>query len=53
MVGIAKHEETLEDMVAYRALYGDRELWVRPLSAFIETVEVGGVSMPRFVRVDT
>lgn len=48
VIGIARHSETEEEMVVYRTLYGDYDLWVRPLAMFIETVEVGGESLPRF-----
>lgn len=51
VIGIAKHSETLEDMVVYRALYGDGGLWVRPLSMFGEMVEVDGRQVPRFEYV--
>ncbi len=47
-IGIAKHSETLEDMVVYRALYGDGGLWVRPVSMFSETVTVRGKQTKRF-----
>ena len=48
VIGIAKHSETLEEMVVYRALYGDGCLWVRPASMWEETVTVNGVQNPRF-----
>ncbi|MFZ2205035.1 MAG: DUF1653 domain-containing protein [Minisyncoccia bacterium] len=48
VIGVAKHSETLEDLVVYRALYGENELWVRPLKMFLETVEVEGKQIPRF-----
>lgn len=48
VIGVAKHSETLEEMVVYRALYGERELWVRPLKMFNEEVEVNGKKVPRF-----
>ena len=48
VIGIAKHSETLEEMVVYQGLYGEGELWARPLKMFTEEVEVGGKKVPRF-----
>ncbi len=48
VIGIAKHSETEEDLVVYRALYGECGLWVRPLEMFQGKVEVKGKSIPRF-----
>jgi hypothetical protein len=44
----ARHSETEESMVVYRALYGERGLWVRPKAMFLEAVEVDGSEVPRF-----
>ena len=38
VLALAKHSETLEDLVVYRALYGEGAVWVRPLSMWLETV---------------
>lgn len=51
VIGIAKHSETLEPMVVYRALYGTGELWVRPAAMWNETVERDGVTYQRFTYV--
>ena len=48
VIGSARHSETLEDMVIYKALYGDFGIWVRPLKMFLEDVEVGGKIQKRF-----
>ena len=48
LVGIAKHSETLEPMVVYRALYGDGGLWVRPAAMWSETVDRADYHGPRF-----
>ena len=48
---VATHSETMEPMVVYRALYGDRGIWVRPASMWNETVTRDGVSSPRFAYV--
>lgn len=48
LLEIATHSETLEQMVVYRALYGDRGIWVRPASMWSETVEKDGYIGPRF-----
>ena len=50
--GFAKDSETLEEMVVYRALYGDGGLWVRPAKMFFETVERNGRTMKRFEPVE-
>jgi hypothetical protein len=50
VLGLARHSETLEVLVVYRAGYGDKGLWVRPLSMFLESVEVDGARKPRFTR---
>lgn len=48
VLGVAKHSETLEELVVYQAQYGEKGLWVRPLSMFLEEVEVNGKKVPRF-----
>ena len=51
VIGIAKHSETLEEMVVYRALYGEHGLWVRPASMWNETVERDGKIYQRFMYI--
>lgn len=51
VIGIAKHSETLEEMVVYQQLYGDYAFWVRPKTMFFERVIVNGESVPRFELV--
>ena len=48
VLGVARHSETEEDFVVYRALYGDHGLWIRPMAMFLETVVVAGLPYPRF-----
>lgn len=48
VIGVARHSETLEEFVVYRALYGDHGLWIRPRAMFVETVEVDGRRISRF-----
>jgi hypothetical protein len=48
VLGVARHSETLEEVVVYRALYGERGLWVRPLTMFTENVDLAGKPVPRF-----
>ena len=52
VIGTARHSETLEEMVVYRALYGDGGLWVRPAAMWTEQVERDGYCGPRFRRVE-
>ena len=51
VIGLAKHSETLDAMVVYRALYGKNELWVRPASMWNEEVNVGGTMIKRFTYI--
>jgi hypothetical protein len=48
VLGTARHSETLEPLVVYQALYGERGLWVRPAAMFAESVTVDGACVPRF-----
>ncbi|HEX2952426.1 MAG TPA: DUF1653 domain-containing protein [Bacillota bacterium] len=52
VLGVAKHSETLEEYVVYRALYGEGGLWVRPAAMFLEEVVVDGRKMPRFAYIE-
>ncbi len=52
VIGVARHSETLEETVVYRALYGEREIWVRPAKMWSETVEVNGKAVPRFSPIE-
>ena len=49
---VAKHSETEEPMVVYRALYGDGGVWVRPASMWNEMVERDGKTVRRFTRIE-
>lgn len=48
---IARHSETTEPMVVYRALYGEGDVWVRPLPMFLDTVTRDGETKPRFEEI--
>ncbi len=49
---LARHSETEEWMVVYKALYGEEGMWVRPYEMFVERVEVDGVMVSRFEFVE-
>jgi hypothetical protein len=49
---VAKHSETLEELVVYQALYGEMGIWVRPLKMFMELKEVNGELVYRFDEID-
>ena len=51
VLGLVRHSETLEVMVLYQALYGTQGLWVRPRAMFMETVQHGAATEPRFARI--
>ena len=50
VVGTVRHSETLEPMTLYRALYGERGLWVRPAAMFNDYVVMDGIRQARFQR---
>lgn len=54
VLGVAKHSETLEDLVVYISLYENdlASMWVRPIKMFTENVVVDGKSVPRFRKLD-
>lgn len=51
VLGVARHSETEEELVVYRALYGDFGLWVRPVSMWNETVERDGKTFRRYTYI--
>ena len=53
VLGCARHTETEEEFVVYQALYGERGLWIRPKAMFLETVQIGTTSVPRFILVES
>lgn len=52
LIGTARHSETLEPMVVYKALYGDGGLWVRPAAMWEEHVDREDYHGPRFIFVE-
>jgi len=52
VIALAKHSETLEDMVVYRALYGEYGIWVRPVLMWQEDVTRDGKRFKRFEKID-
>jgi hypothetical protein len=51
VIGLAKHSETLEELVVYKTLYGSYDLWVRPKDMFLGSVEIEGEIIPRFQKI--
>lgn len=51
LLHVATHSETLEQMVVYRALYGEHGVWVRPARMWEESVEVDGKTVERFTYI--
>lgn len=57
VIGVARHSETLEELVIYRGLYyserfGNNPIWARPKSMFLETVNIDGKELPRFKFIE-
>jgi len=52
VIAIGKHTETLEDMVVYKALSGNQDIWVRPASMWIDTIDRDGKIFVRFEKIE-
>lgn len=52
VIALAKHSETLEDIVVYRALYGEMGIWVRPASMWQEMITRDGKTFRRFEKIE-
>jgi hypothetical protein len=52
VLGMARHSETLDELVVYRQEYGDHGLWVRPAAMFLESVDIEGKKVPRFRLIE-
>lgn len=52
VIALATHSESLEPMVVYQALYGERGIWVRPAYMWNELVEADGVKQLRFTLIE-
>ena len=53
VIHVAKHSETLEDMVVYQAMYGEKGIWVRPKAMFDEVIERDGKTFRRFKEISS
>ena len=53
VIGVARHSETMEAVVVYRALYGEGGLWIRPYEMFCETVIIDGQPLRRFAPLSS
>lgn len=53
VIGVARHSETSEELVVYKATYqkDGRNLWVRPLAMFKETIIIDGIEKKRFEKI--
>lgn len=51
VLGEARHSETLEELVVYRALYGEQELWVRPKAMFEDSIALPEGTVRRFTKL--
>lgn len=52
VIALAKHSETLEELVVYRALYGEKGVWVRPAAMWLEEITRDGRTFKRFEKVE-
>lgn len=53
IVSVGRNSESLEEVVVYKAQYGEQDVWVRPLTMFLENVEIDGQTVPRFKQIQS
>lgn len=51
VLNVATHTETMEELVIYQALYGDKKIWARPKAMFLDQVEIDGEIINRFEKM--
>lgn len=52
ILGVARHSESLEELIVYQALYGENDIWARPLEMFLEDITINGHVRPRFIKIN-
>ncbi len=52
VLSVGRHSETLEECVVYKALYDGQDIWIRPLSMFLESIEIDGNTQLRFKNLN-
>ena len=52
VIAIGKHSETLDELVVYQALYGDNEIWCRPISMWNDDINIDGKIQKRFQLIE-
>ena len=52
VLSVARHSETLEELVVYQKQYDDNSVWVGPMDMFLENTKVDGKTVPRFLYLD-
>lgn len=52
IMGLAKHSETMEELVVYRSVDDSKKIWARPKNIFFENIDIDGKIVPRFKKIN-